>query len=486
MPTWQVERGGVVLELDTPTKAPPTSEQIRQAFASLPTAKTEDYLEPEQGPEGSALGRFASGAGEMLNPITIAKGLYQTVRHPIDTAGAIYGLHKDRVSKALAAESPIEAGGHALASLLPVLGPMAANIGEQIAETGDIARGVGRGAGMVASVVGGPAAVRAGAKAVGKMGKPLVRSAVKPTVTASRQQAGASLTGINAQADRLAQFIVDNGLTNRAKAEAIISRAEGQIQQMVSTATTATDAPQRATRYLAVLERSAKKQGLPADSVAAIKAAASELLNESPLATDVATTVMRPSPTGLVTASGQPVMVPTQVTSRALRTDVLPDEALQIARGSSKWDTRRSWGEQKGAAKEASKAVERATRDSVKTAVPKTRPEFQTQRMGIQAREALDRMTFRERNREPVSPFDVTTAAVEMSQGRPPVLAVARHLLRENKVKLGVWAKQLERALSTNDEAAAAVILDRLGVLRSAATSPSESRTGRVPVPVTP
>jgi len=109
-----------------------------------------------------------------------------------------------------------------------------------------------------------------------------------------------------------------------------------------------TDAPQRAQRYLAALERSAAKQGLPADDVAIIRGKAQELLNDSPLSTSVTRPAMQPSPNGLVGPNGQPAMVPSHVTTRELRTDVTPDEALDLARGSAKWSNSKSWGEQKG------------------------------------------------------------------------------------------------------------------------------------------
>ena len=100
-------------------------------------------------PQGSALGRFASGAGEMLNPVTMAKGLYQTVRHPIDTASAIYDQQGQQFDKAAQAGREgrfSEMFGHGAASFLPVVGPLAASIGEQ-AGTGDIAGAAGRLAG---------------------------------------------------------------------------------------------------------------------------------------------------------------------------------------------------------------------------------------------------------------------------------------------------------------------------------------------------
>src|SRR5262252_74537 len=91
---------------------------------------------PDTGPapvEGSALERFAAGAGEMLNPISIAEGLYGAVRHPIDTATAIGSqmLEQGRQAKQAFQEGRYsEAAGHGAAALLPVVGPAAAQVGE--------------------------------------------------------------------------------------------------------------------------------------------------------------------------------------------------------------------------------------------------------------------------------------------------------------------------------------------------------------------
>lgn len=301
-------------------------------------------------------------------------------------------------------------------------------------------------------------------RTVGATAPRLVRSAIKPTVTAMKQTAGASRSGINAQADRLVRFILDNEITTPQQAQALIEDAEREIQRLAGGFRGATDAPQRAQRYLQALERSAAKQGLPSDDVAIIRHKAKELLDASPLSEDVATMRLRDSPSGLVDPSGRPAQVEVAETTRALRTDVAPDEALEIARGSSRWSTRKKWGEQKGAATEADKAVERASRDAVKTAVPETKPLLARQGQAIETRNVLDRMAFREANREPVSPFDVMTGAVEMSHGNAPVLSMGRAWLRDNKLKAGIWAKRLEKALDRRDAGEVSSILARFGV----------------------
>lgn len=132
---------------------------------SQETAPIPKELQPQQ-PQGSAVGRFASGLGEMLNPLTMAEGLYNTVRHPIDTGKAIIGQQGEQFKKAKAAEAEgrtSEMVGHSIAAAIPILGPMAAAAGEQIG-SGDIAGGMGKATGILAPVVAGGALARRGRK----------------------------------------------------------------------------------------------------------------------------------------------------------------------------------------------------------------------------------------------------------------------------------------------------------------------------------
>lgn len=111
-----------------------------QAFVDVPVASV---------PQGSALGRFASGAGEMLNPVTMVKGLYQAVTNPIDTAVGIYDQQGQQFDKAVQSAREgrySEMVGHGAAAFVPVVGPLAADIGEQ-AGRGDVAGAAGRLAG---------------------------------------------------------------------------------------------------------------------------------------------------------------------------------------------------------------------------------------------------------------------------------------------------------------------------------------------------
>jgi hypothetical protein len=92
----------------------------------------------------------------MLNPVTIVKGAYQAVTHPVDTAKGLYQAQVDQFGKAAQAQSPIEQIGYTAAGILPLIGPIAAGIGEHAA-TGDIAGAAGQTAGIVAPFAAGGA-----------------------------------------------------------------------------------------------------------------------------------------------------------------------------------------------------------------------------------------------------------------------------------------------------------------------------------------
>lgn len=122
-------------------------------------ASAEDFTASSV-PQGSALGRFAGNAAEMLNPLEILKGLFNTVAHPIETAGSVLSAQVDQGRKAIEnarAGRYLEAQGHGLAALLPIVGPAAANAGEQIG-SGDIAGGLGTAAGILAPMALPPVA----------------------------------------------------------------------------------------------------------------------------------------------------------------------------------------------------------------------------------------------------------------------------------------------------------------------------------------
>jgi hypothetical protein len=318
------------------------------------------------------------------------------------------------------------------------------------------------GASAVLSAVPAGAMTSKAAQWIGSKAEPLVRAAVKPTVTAMQRVAGASVEGLDAKAHQMVRFIIDNRVTTAEKARTIVDQAEKELQRLLTLKNAPTDAPQRALRYLEAIEKQAAKQGLPAQDVGIIRNAAAEVL-QSGLGEDVVKMVPKPHPT-LVGPNGQPLTVMVPETTRALRTDVMADEALTRARANSKWDSRKGWGEQKGAQMEASKAVERAERDAVKAAVPEARPILQKQGQAIQTAKVLDRAEFRASNRDAVSLPAHVVAAGEIATGRFPVMAFAANWLRNNQLKAGIWADDLEKAIQRNNVPKVTEIMKKLGV----------------------
>ena len=149
-------------------------------------------------PEGSVGSRFLSNAGEMLNPVNIAKGVYNTARHPIDTATAVGQLHLDQGRKAWelakaanSFEDYLELVGRVGATALPVLGPVAAEAGEQIG-SGDVAGGIGKAVGVLAPMAV-PTAIR-GVKRVAQ---------TVPDSVAARAESGAASRVVDVMAPKV-------------------------------------------------------------------------------------------------------------------------------------------------------------------------------------------------------------------------------------------------------------------------------------------
>lgn len=416
--------------------------ELGGAYAGVMHDTTAAPVTPEQA------ARFAADATTPTNTAqSVGKGIEQVAEYFVPAARA------EKVASGVAANIP------KYLRLFPHMAAQAATgAAVATAQGGDPTTALVSGA--VTPVVG------AGGNRVlqwaGERAAPLVRAAIKPTVTAMKRVAGASQTGIDAQAEKLVQFILTNKITDAEGARKILQNAEWELQRVLSVKNAPTDAPQRALRYLQALERSAGKQGLPAGDVATIRNAMGELL-ESGMGEDVITMVPTPHPT-LVGPNGKPITVLMPQTSRALRTDVSAKEALDSARSSSRWSTRKAWGEQKGAETEAGKAVERAQRDAVKAAVPEARPLLQQEGEAIRAAEVLDRMAFRAANRDAVSLPAHVVAAGEMASGRVPIVAFAANWLRNNQLKAGMWADALRRGIARNDVKTVGTALERLGI----------------------
>lgn len=149
---YEIEGPGGVFEIESDHE--PTQSEIAKAVrvhSDASAAREQERLTAEAGPTSGAVGRFAAGAAEMLNPVTLAKSVYQTVRHPIDTASNMIAAQQAQWDKGevLAGEGrTVEALGHKAAAFLPIVGPIAADIGEQAGQ-GDVAGALGKTAGLL-------------------------------------------------------------------------------------------------------------------------------------------------------------------------------------------------------------------------------------------------------------------------------------------------------------------------------------------------
>ncbi len=361
----------------------------------------------------------------------------------------------------------LAAAGHAAAGVVPMIGPAAASAGEKFA-AGDVAGGAGETTALLLPGAAGKMTKAGGAVARGtanvarNTSEWLARSAVKPLVSSMKRVAGASSTGVEAQAQKLVRFIIDERIATPEKAAKIITETERELQGVLSAKNAPTDAATRANRYLEMLERRFKKAGNAEGKAAAVRAKAEELLRSQ-----LGETVTKDT-TKAVRVPGGQVEITTTKDVRQLRERVPATEAMERARASSKASTSDQWGDVKGVEIEANKAVERGYRDAVKAAVPEAKPLLQRQGKAIQAREALDRMAFREANREPLGLSTVIVAGQEMAQGRPPVMAMAAEILRGSKLRgsfaLDSARRLLEKAVAAGNAPEAAHILTRLGV----------------------
>jgi hypothetical protein len=101
-------------------------------------------------PQGSALRRLAGNFVEGLNPITLAKGLYQGVRHPIDTFVTPTAESWGKVGPALK-EGRYTDAANAAAGGIPLIGP-ASEAASQQWKGGDAAGAIGR----IGAIIAGP------------------------------------------------------------------------------------------------------------------------------------------------------------------------------------------------------------------------------------------------------------------------------------------------------------------------------------------
>jgi hypothetical protein len=200
-----------------------------------------EYEKPAAGPDAQgALRRGVMGAADVLNPLNIIEGGLQMVASPLETTKQVWsdmGTQATKARDAFGEGRYSEAIGHGAASVIPMVGPAAADTGEQIAD-GDVAGGIGRAVALTALT--SPSAVRG-----------TVNTARSAVAAPMRERAAASLeagaanrvadvmspkVGQNKvrfgnKADEIAPSLVDEGMTGGWTREGLHNRVQDRYVQ---------------------------------------------------------------------------------------------------------------------------------------------------------------------------------------------------------------------------------------------------------------
>lgn len=286
-----------------------------------------------------------------------------------------------------------------------------------------------------------PAVSYVGGKIAG-MADPLIQRAIKPALSDLRAAAGSAGTTVAQQAQRMANFVKRSGVRTAEQAEQGIQGLERRIDSMLRDQNVSTDAPTRAVRYLNATERGASRQMNPHPDTAQVASTRDQFVRTSPLFRDEVTYTPREVASSILDESGRPMMrTEMQASSvRVPREDVGAREALDLARGTSRYGTKRAFGEIKGMGVESEKALTRAGRDAAKSAVPEIRPLLKNEQELIRLKPVLDRMALRTGNRDTMSLGGIAGAAPAMAQGKVPFLGMAAQTLRNSQLPAGLLA----------------------------------------------
>jgi hypothetical protein len=154
------------------------SAQLWDIKASQPASP-----QPSQAPQGDGpVTRFVSNLAEQVNPVAAVKGVWNAlpipqamggsgvIEGPLNTAKGIISASNDQRVKAHEAMDRGDYGemaARSVAAAIPILGPAAADAGDQIA-SGDIAGGLGKTLGLVAPIAASGVMRRAPANAAVK------------------------------------------------------------------------------------------------------------------------------------------------------------------------------------------------------------------------------------------------------------------------------------------------------------------------------
>lgn len=259
----------------------------------------------------SPMRRFVGGAAEMLNPVTIVKGMAQMALHPRDTYEGLVQQSADQFTSAREAYERgglSEAAGHAAAGVLPMVGPLAAEIGEQ-AGAGDIAGAAGKTFGLLAGPKIAKEVIKAPLRMPGVVAKLEQGAASRVADVMSPKASNQMARRMGAKAEKIAPEILKDNRGGWSRA-ALQKQLLGKLESAEGALDTATDErlAARAVDTQPVLEALAEKR----------RALTSEAVDASSPEQRVTT-----RQSALVDANGKPIDVETR-TAQPYGRDVVP------------------------------------------------------------------------------------------------------------------------------------------------------------------
>lgn len=182
--------------------------------------------------------RFVTNAADVLNPVNLVEGTLQAVASPLQTTKDVWSAMGDQAGKARTAFDEgrySEAFGHGVASAIPIIGPAAADAGEQMAE-GDVAGGMGRAAALGA--VSSPSVIRGSVNAArntipaglrDRAAGALERGAADRVAGVMRPEVGPNKTRFGNTAADIAPKLVEEGMAGGWSREGLHHRVQDRF-----------------------------------------------------------------------------------------------------------------------------------------------------------------------------------------------------------------------------------------------------------------
>jgi hypothetical protein len=415
---------------------------------SVPDDATDDEINQIVGPPGSsappsltpgapgseAAGRFAAGAGNEINPLP---GIGAALSDPVGTAKALWHRQGDQFTKAKADLSDtsqplpmrmLSAAGHGAAGLLPLVGPEAADIGDQIG-SGDVAGGMGRAAGLI------------GTMGLGALPEARGASVARPLSNAAEHLYGRSLKPPVSLSVPDARALVQTGLRERIpvteggldKTTGLVNGINQDISSKVQGSPFQVD-PNRVARRVDDIMPKFQEQVNPERDVKALQGARAEYLRQH--TTNAPFSEIRP---GTEEETGN--LVPTGRTGYTPIVHLVPADAAQAEKVGTYRQLAGKYGELGNADVEAQKALARGNKEELGAGIPWIQPLNEREGKLLDLQAPLERAVRRNANRDniPIGGTAVSLAKkVFDNPGLQSHAALALHGAAENPYLSGI------------------------------------------------